>query len=118
MRRSRPDGCRVVLVTAPDPACARKLARLALGARAAACANLIPGVESHYWWKGKLCKGREVLLLLKTTRRALPGLRKLILASHPYETPEFVALDIASGSPAYLRWIADSLSAPAIPATP
>jgi len=58
----------VVLVTAPDIRVARKLARAALEGRLIACANLVPGVESHYWWQGKIERGSEVLLMLKTTR--------------------------------------------------
>ena len=95
---------RVVLVTAPDLKTARKLARLALKARLVACANLLPGVESHYWWQGKLERAAEVLLLLKTTARLVEELEKLVLANHPYDTPEFVALSVAGASKRYLDW--------------
>ena len=99
----------LVLVTAPDLKTARSLATLALTARLVACANLVPKVESHYWWQGKLEKGSEVLLLLKPQKSKLAALEKLILAAHPYETPEFVALPLTHGSPAYLKWLADSI---------
>ena len=58
----------IVLVTAPDLKTARALARAALGARLAACANLVPKLESHYWWQGKLERSNEALILFKTTR--------------------------------------------------
>ncbi len=94
----------VVLVTAPDLKTARKLARAALKAKAIACANLIPKLESHYWWQGTLEQGSEVLMILKATRRALPGLEQLILKLHPYDTPEFIVLPLTHGSARYLDW--------------
>ncbi len=99
----------VVLVTAPSLDVARRLARAALKGRLAACVNLVPGVESHYWWQGKLDRAREVLLLLKTTHARLEPLEKLIIAQHPYDTPEFVVLDIRSGNRKYLNWVNTSV---------
>jgi periplasmic divalent cation tolerance protein len=99
----------IVLVTAPDKKVARKLAALALKARLAACANLISPVESHYWWRGKIERGAEVLILFKTTRRRLATLEELILTKHPYDTPEFVALPLQAGTERYLRWLAGSV---------
>lgn len=99
----------LVLVTAPNRKVARKLAQVALEAKLIACANLLPGIESHYWWEGKLAKGTEVLLLLKTTQKNLTELEKLILANHPYDTPEFLALPIKSGNARYLDWITASV---------
>ena len=96
---------RVVLVTAPDLKTARRLARAALGKRLTACANLIPGLESHYWWRGKIESSREVLLLFKTRAGCLRKLEKLILAEHPYDTPEFVVLQLTSGTERYLAWL-------------
>ena len=101
---------RVVLVTAPDLRVARRLARTALQARLAACANLIPGLESHYWWRGKIETAREVLLLFKTRANRLRALERLIVAEHPYDTPEFVALPLAAGAERYLAWIASEVS--------
>ena len=96
---------RIVLVTAPDLKTARRLARAALGQRLAACANLIPGLESHYWWRGKMESNREVLLLFKTRASRLSRLERLILAEHPYETPEFVVLPLIAGAEKYLAWL-------------
>jgi periplasmic divalent cation tolerance protein len=98
----------VVLVTAPDLKTARMLAKAALKARLIACANLIPKIESHYWWHGKIESGTEVLLVLKTTKSKLAALEKLILAKHPYDTPEFVVLPLSKGSNRYLKWLAAS----------
>jgi len=100
----------VVLVTAPDLKTARALARGALKARLAACANLVPRLESHYWWQGKIERGNEVLMIFKTTKARLPALEKHILAAHPYDTPEFLVLPPDAGNARYLDWIAASVS--------
>jgi len=97
---------RVVLVTAPDLKVARQLARLALTSRLAACANVIPRIESHYRWKGKLEKSAESLIVFKTRARRLEKLEKLVLENHPYDTPEFVALKLSGGNGRYLDWLA------------
>ena len=99
----------IVLVTAPDLETARKLAQAALLARLAACVNVIPRLESHYWWKGKLETSGEVLLLFKTTAPCLTKLEKVILTHHPYDTPEFIAVPIARGQARYLDWIRASV---------
>jgi periplasmic divalent cation tolerance protein len=98
----------IVLVTAPDKKAARRLAQAALEERLAACANLVPGVESHYWWRGKMERSTEVLIIFKTTRRRLAALEKLILRKHSYDTPEFVVLAVQAGTERYLKWIAAS----------
>ncbi len=95
----------LVLITAPDLKTARALARLALQAHLVACANLLSRLESHYWWRGRLESGREVLLLLKTTRARLPALEKLLLAEHPYDTPEILAVPLRAGTARYLAWL-------------
>jgi periplasmic divalent cation tolerance protein len=95
----------VILVTAPSLKVARQLAAAALHARLVACANLIPGVESHYWWQGKLERSQETLILFKSTHRKLPALEKLVLAKHPYDTPEFLVLQPSSGTARYLEWL-------------
>ena len=94
----------IVLVTAPEMKTARRLARAALEARLAACANLVPRVESHYWWEGKISKATEVLLVFKTTAGKVAALERLIVAEHPYDTPEFVALPVSRVNGRYLSW--------------
>src|ERR1017187_4480824 len=98
----------VVLVTAPDLKTARPLANAALRAKLIACANLVPKIESHYWWHGKIESGAEVLLVLKTQKSKLAALEKLILAKHPYDTPEFLVLPVSAGNKKYLAWLAAS----------
>jgi periplasmic divalent cation tolerance protein len=98
----------IALVTAPDLKTARTLAKAALKARLAACANLVPKIESHYWWQGKIESGAEVLILFKTRKSKLEALEKLIVARHPYDTPEFLVLTLDKGSRKYLQWLAVS----------
>ena len=99
----------MVLVTAPNVKTARMLARTALKARLIACANLIPKIESHYWWQEKIESGTEALLLLKTTTARLAELEKLIVANHPYDTPEFLVLPLDRGNKRYLNWLNGSV---------
>ena len=95
----------LVLVTAPDIKTARALVKAALRARLIACANLVSKIESHYWWKGKIESGNEVLMILKTRRARVGALENLILAKHPYDTPEFLVLSLTVGSHRYLDWL-------------
>jgi len=99
----------VVLVTAPKLTMARKLAMGILKNRFAACVNLVPGVESHYWWEGKICRDTEILMVMKTSRAKLKALENFVLAEHPYDTPEFLVLPIDSGSRRYLKWVGESM---------
>jgi periplasmic divalent cation tolerance protein len=82
------------------------LAQAALQAHLIACVNLVPKVESHYWWRGKIESNAEVLLVLKTHKAKLSALEKLILARHPYDTPEFLVFPLSAGNKRYLDWLA------------
>jgi periplasmic divalent cation tolerance protein len=106
------DSFAIALVTAPDSEVARRLARAALEARLAACVNLIPTIESLYWWQGKIEESKEVLILFKTPQGDLNALEKLILQLHPYDTPEFLVLTLAAGNERYLDWLAESCRKP------
>ena len=99
----------LVLVTAPDLKTARALAKAALRARLAACVNLVPKIESHYWWQEKLEQGAEILLVIKTSQAKLAALEKCILKNHAYETPEFLVLALSKGNKRYLGWLTASL---------
>jgi periplasmic divalent cation tolerance protein len=98
----------VVLVTVPNKRTARRLARAILEARLAACVNVVPGIESHYLWQAKIQSSFELMLVIKTTRKHLARLEQLVVDSHPYDTPEFVALPIIGGNRRYLEWIRSS----------
>lgn len=95
----------VVLVTAPGADEAARMARTLVEERLAACGNVLPGLRSIYRWKGEVQDEAEALLVLKTTRQRFPALRDRILAIHPYEVPEVLALPAEAGSERYLAWV-------------
>lgn len=97
----------MVLVTAPSAEVAASMARTLVEERLAACGNVLAEVRSIYRWEGRLHDDAEALLVLKTTRARLEALRDRVLALHPYEVPEVLALPVEAGSAAYLRWLAD-----------
>ena len=97
------------LCTCPDEASARRIATRLVEERLPACANLLPRVHSVYRWHDVVEHADEVLLLVKTTRAALPALQARLQALHPYELPELLAVECAGGLPAYLDWIADNV---------
>jgi periplasmic divalent cation tolerance protein len=100
----------VVLVTCGGRSEARRIARGVIEQKLAACVNLLSEpIESVYRWKGKVESAREWLLVIKTTRRRLSVLESEIRRLHSYETPEFIALPIASGSRKYLAWLEEAV---------
>ena len=98
----------IVFVTAPSLEVARELITGILERRLVACANLVPGIESHYWWEGEICNEAEVMMILKTTENRLAELETHVLEAHPYDTPEFVAWPIVRGSEKYLDWLTEN----------
>lgn len=99
--------CILALCNCPDEINAMLIAETLVAERLAACVNRIPGIASTYRWKGQLQHDTENLLVIKTTRERFEALRERILALHPYELPEVIAVDIALGHPPYLDWIVE-----------
>ena len=95
----------IVFVTCSDAREAHRIAGVILRKKMAACVNLIPGLTSFYFWKGKLTKSREILLLIKTTHPCFKLLKEEILRLHSYELPEIVAVNIQEGHRTYLEWL-------------
>ncbi len=104
-----PDAHCIVLCTVPDTDTGNRLAALLVEAGHAACVNLVPGLTSTYRWQGKLQQDRESLLIIKTRRDRFDAVQKALLAQHPYELPEIIAVPISAGLPAYLTWIDQTL---------
>lgn len=102
----------LVLVTVPDAKIGRLLARKALEAKLVACANLVPAVESHYWWEGKIDRSRELLIIFKTDRANLARLEALVVENHPYDTPEFIYVPVGAATEKYLHWWQSALEPP------
>ena len=99
----------VVLVTTPSAEEAARLARAVVEEKLAACGNVVPAVRSIYRWEGKICDEQEALLVLKAPARRFPELRDRIVALHPYDVPEVIALRIEDGSERYIDWIVQSM---------
>jgi len=99
----------VVLVTAPSAEEAARIARALVEEKLAACGNVVPGVRSIYRWQGKVCDEQEALLVLKLPAKRFPELRDRVVALHPYEVPEVIALRIEDGSEKYVDWIVQSM---------
>jgi periplasmic divalent cation tolerance protein len=96
-----------VYVTVPDEAIAANIAESIMASRLAACANILPGVSSIYWWNGGIEKSDEVVLIFKTRSDLLDRLTEAVIAAHPYDCPCVVALPIMGGNAQFLTWIAD-----------
>ena len=104
--RAKTRNTRIVLVTCPSLALARKIARTVVQKRLAACVNVMSKpVESIYTWKGKLESAREHLLIIKTVARRLSQLEREVKGLHTYDVPEFIALPVVAGSAEYLNWL-------------
>ncbi len=99
----------VFLVTAGSPEEAQKIARVLLQQRKAACVNLLPGVTSSYWWKGRLDTASETLLIIKSKASLAGQIVKLVKSVHSYHVPEVIALPILGGNPDYLAWIEEEV---------
>jgi len=97
----------ILLTTVSKKSGAVRLARAALNAKAAACVQILPPMESHYVWKGKREKTREFLVLAKTSTRKAATLEKLWSRLHPYDCPELITLSGRAAS-SYARWIKSS----------
>ncbi len=102
---------RIVLTTAASEDQAHKIARHLVERRLAACVNIIPQITSIYRWHGNVDETREWLLIVKTTAAAFVQVRHAIAELHSYEVPECICLSVEDGSPDYLEWIAESVSA-------
>lgn len=103
----------VIMTTFANHVEAKRIARAAVDERLAACVNVLGvPVESTYRWKGKVQRAREVMVLMKTSRKKLTALHRLVESLHSYDVPEFIAVPIAAGSPAYLAWLEECLAAP------
>jgi periplasmic divalent cation tolerance protein len=103
----------LVLTTAGSDDEARRIAHALVERRLAACVNVIPRIASLYRWMGKIEQAEEWLLIVKTAPEAFERVRDAINELHSYELPECISIPIEDGSPAYLKWIAESVKIPA-----
>lgn len=95
-----------VLITASSMDEARSVARGLLEQKLVACVNIVPGVESHYWWQGTLETAQECLLVAKSRPDLVERVTAEVKRLHSYTVPEVIALPVVDGNPAYLDWVA------------
>jgi len=95
----------VILVTVGTREEADVIADVLLEQNKAACVNIIPAVDSHFRWEGKLETGQEALLIIKTQASLVDEVTSLVKTIHSYDVPEVIALPIIGGNPEYLAWI-------------
>jgi periplasmic divalent cation tolerance protein len=95
----------IVLITTGSEAEAHKIAELLVKRKKAACVNIVPRVDSLFWWEGKLDSAHESLLLVKTKASLFPEIVEMVKRTHSYEVPEIIALPIIAGSEDYLKWL-------------
>ena len=104
MQQKQPDYV-VAFITTNDSDEAQKIATLLLKRRQAACVNVIPEINSRFWWKDKTESAGENLLVVKTKAPLLPDIIKTVKKNHSNEVPEIIAMPIVGGNQEYLDWI-------------
>jgi len=98
----------LALSTFPDAETARRISHQLVEEKFAACANILPAVESIYRWKGKIESGNETLVFFKLSEDRQTAFQEKLRSLHPYDVPEIIFVPISSGLPDYLRWVADN----------
>ena len=98
----------LALSTFPDRETAQRIANQLVAEKFAACANILPPIESVYRWKGKIEQGDEVLVFFKLSEDRQSAFQDKLRSLHPYDVPEIIFLPVTAGLPEYLRWIAES----------
>ena len=99
----------IVMITCSSMKEAEKIKKRLLEERRVACINIIPGINSFFWWKGKIDSCSEVLLLAKTKKKEFAKIVALVKKIHKYEVPEIIALPIIDGDKPYLKWIEETV---------
>jgi len=100
----------VCYITAPNEDEAVNIARVLVGDRLAACANIVKNVRSIYSWKGTIEDDAEVLMIVKTQKALFQQLSNKVKELHSYDVPEIIALPIVDGSEEYLQWLREATS--------
>ncbi|MGC2627057.1 MAG: divalent-cation tolerance protein CutA [Candidatus Udaeobacter sp.] len=100
----------LALSTFPDQETAREISNELVTKKLAACATILPAVESIYRWKEKIESGNETLVLFKLSEDRQSAFQEKLRSLHPYEVPEIIFVPISSGLPEYLRWVTENCS--------
>ena len=103
-----PERILLALSTFPDRETAQRISNQLVTEKFAACANILPAIESIYRWKEKLETGNETLVFFKLSEDRQSEFQNKLRSLHPYEVPEIIFVPVSTGLPEYLRWVADS----------
>ena len=95
----------LALSTFPDAEIAHRISNQLVSERFAACANILPSVESIYRWKGKIESGNETLVFFKVSVDRQSAFQDKLRLLHPYDVPEIIFLPVASGLSGYIQWV-------------
>ena len=98
----------VMMCLVPDRGVGEKIARALVQERLAGCVNLVPGVVSTFRWEGEVKQEDELLMIIKTAAGRFEAVRAAITMTHPYDTPEIIALPIIEADARYLTWLLES----------
>jgi periplasmic divalent cation tolerance protein len=98
----------LALSTFPDAETARRISNQLVTEKFAACANILPAIESIYRWKEKIESGNETLVFFKLSEDRQSAFQEKLRSLHPYEIPEIIFVPVSSGSPEYLDWIVEN----------
>ena len=98
----------LALSTFPDADVARRISNELVTERFAACANMLPSVESIYRWKGQIESGSETLVLFKLSEDRQSAFQDKLRSLHPYDVPEIIFVPVAGGLPEYLQWVSEN----------
>ena len=96
-------------VTVPNQKEAEHISKLVLEKKLAACVNVLPKVQSHYFWQGKVCSSDELVLIIKTKESLFEQLRQCVVENHTYEVPCVLKIPCLGGHKPYLQWLASHL---------
>jgi periplasmic divalent cation tolerance protein len=103
-----PEKILLALSTFPDAETARKISHQLVAERLAACANILPSIESIYRWKGKIESGNETLVFFKLSEDGQSAFQEKLRSLHPYEVPEIIFVPVSNGLPEYLGWVVEN----------
>ncbi|MFA6379044.1 MAG: divalent-cation tolerance protein CutA [Candidatus Omnitrophota bacterium] len=95
----------VIFITTKNVAQAKKISQALVSEHLIACANIVSGVQSLFWWQGKVDSASEALVIVKTKKSCFKRVVKTVKSLHSYQTPEIIALPIVEGERTYLKWL-------------
>jgi len=101
-------GTVVILITTSSIDESREIGNTLLEEKLIACVNIIPQVESIFFWQDKVCNEKEALMIIKTQKKLIDKVIKRVKSLHSYTVPEVIALPIIKGSKDYIKWVKEA----------